>query len=216
MLDPSLKKKLLHEDRWSRTYEAGENFYAAESKLDADGLSFSIGQLRSEWDSWDDSEKIRFVNAFRSKSRFSKSDEPILEFLMESGNEPVWSTIASCLAVHHTDKQRVLAFLLEKIKSFSEPKSNLIQALYVLGDAAALPALHQLHDELRESIKRTHDVDHWKINDFLRSCEALAYMEKGDSYRDEIRQFLRDPDELVRLHARNALAGPQREEFGDS
>ena len=216
MIDPSLKKKLVHEDRWSRTYEAGENFYASESKFEADHLSVSVEELSSAWDSWDESEKISFVNAYRSKAQFVESDERILEFLMAKGDEPVWSTIASSLALHHSNKKMVLEFLLKRLTSGSEPKSNYVQALYVLGDVAALPSLHELHDQLSEQVKRApqRQVDHWTVNDFLRCCEALGYLEKTEHYRDEIRPFLDDPDELVRIHAQNALAGPQPEEFG--
>jgi hypothetical protein len=216
MLDPSLKKKLVHEDRWSRTYEAGENFYASESKFEADNLSVSIEDLSSAWESWDESEKISFVNAYRSKTQFAEADEKILEFLMSKGDETVCSTIASSLALHHSNKKVVLEFLLGRLTTGSEPKSNFIQALYVLGNVAALPALHKLHDLLSAQVKSASQgqVDHWTIADFLRCCEALAYLEKTDRYRNEIRPFLDDPAELVRIHAQNALAGPQPDEFG--
>lgn len=216
MIDKSLKKKLVHEDRWSRTYEADVNFYASESKFEADGVSVSVEDLSSAWGSWDDAEKVSFVNAYRSKTQFVESDEKILEFLMAKGNEPVWSTIASSLSLHYSNKKAVLNFLLERLKSSSEPKSNFIQALYILGDMAALPSLHQLHDRLSEHVRNMSKgyVDHWAVNDFLRCCEALAYLEKAERYQDEIRPFLHDPDELIRIHAQNAIAGPQPEEFG--
>jgi hypothetical protein len=215
MIDPSLKKKLVHEDRWSRTYQAGENFYASESKFEADGLSISVEELSSAWDSWNETEKLSFVNAYRSKTQFVESDEKILEFLMGKGDEPVWSTIASCLTLNHSNKKMVLDFLLERLRSGSEPKSNFIQALYVLGDLAALPSLHQLYDRLSEQIRGAHgQADQWTVRDFLTCCEALVYLEKAERYRDEIRPFLDDPDELIRIKAQNALAGPQPEEFG--
>lgn len=217
MIDPSLKKKLVHEDRWSRTYQADANFFASESKFEADNLSISVGELAAGWDSWNESEKLSFVNAYRSKTQFGESDEKILEFLMSKGDEPVWSTIASSFALHYSNKKVVLEFQLERLKSASEPKSNFIQALYVLGDAAALPSLHQLHDQLSKQVQSASQgqVDHWTVNDFLRCCEALAYLEKAEHYLDEIRPFPEDPDELIRLHAQNALAGPQPEEFGN-
>jgi hypothetical protein len=215
MMDPTLKKKLIHEDKWSRIYEAGENFYASESKFEADGLSVSVEELNSSWTSWDVSEKLSFVNAYRSKPLFVESDEKILEFLIARGDEPIWSTIASSLSLHHSNKKMVLDFLLERLKTGSEPKSNFIQALRILGDVAALPILHHLHDQLSTRIKTASQdhIDHWTVNDFLRCCEALAYLEKEDRYKEEIRRFLAHPDELVRIHAQNALAGPEPEEF---
>lgn len=215
MIDPSLKKKLVHEDRWSRTYQAGENFYASESKFEADGLSVSVEELSSAWDSWNESERLSFVNAYRSKTHFLPSDEKILEFLMARGDEAVWSTIASSLTLYHSNKKMTLDFLLERLRSGSEPKSNFIQALYVLGDVGTLPSLHQLHDRLSVEIKQAEgEPDHWTIYDFLKCCEALAYLEKSERYRDEIRPFLEHSAELVRIQAQMALDGPQPEEFG--
>lgn len=215
MIDPSLKKKLVQEDRWSRTYQAGENSYASESKFESDGLSVSVEELSSEWDSWNESERLSFVNAYQAKAQFLDSDEKILEFLMATGDEAVWSTIASSLALHHPNKKMILDFLLEKLRSGSEPKSNFIQALYVLGDVAALPSLHQLHDRLSAELKQAQGApDHWTIYDFLKCCEALTYLEKEQGYQDEIRPFLEHSEELIRIQARMALAGPQPEEFG--
>jgi hypothetical protein len=216
MIDPSLKKKLVHEDKWSRTYEAGENFYASESKFEADGLSISVEDLSSVWHAWNDSERQGFVNAYRSKARFDESDQKILDFLMANGDERVWSTISSPLSLHHQNKKTVLEFLLERLQTGSEPKSNFIQALYVLGDVAALPGLHDLHDRLLDEIKQAHgEPDTWTIRDFLTCCEALAHLEKTDHYREEIRSYLRHPDQMIRIKAEMALAGPQPEEFGN-
>lgn len=211
MIDPSLKKKLVHEDRWSRTYEAGENFYASESKFDADGLSVSLEELSSDWDSWNESERLSFVNAYRSKAQFVQTDEKVLEFLVAKGDDPVWSTIAASLALHHSNKKMVLEFLMERLKRSTEPKSNFILGLCILRDKAALPELHQLHDQLAERVKAAPQgkADHWIINDFLRCCQALGYLEKTEYYEEEIRPFLNDPDEIIRIHARNALATPQ-------
>jgi hypothetical protein len=215
MINPSLRRKLVHEDRWSRVFEVEPNFFAYESKLDADDVSVSVEELRREWPSWGDSEKLSFASAFRQKRQIAKRDEEILEFLMAEGNEAVWSTIALCLT-RHSDQKVILNFLLERLRSGTEAKANFIQALYVLGDLAALPALHRLHDGLSERVKAPPggDIDEWTVNDFLRCCEALAYLEKDERYQDEIRPFLNHPDPFVRLHAQNALAGPQPEEFG--
>ena len=215
MIDPSLKKKLVHEDRWSRTYQAAEDFYAFESKFEADGLSVSVEELSVGWDSWGKGERLSFANAYRSKTQFLESDEKVLEFLMAKGDEPVWSTVALCLT-RHSNKKMVLDFLLERLRSGSEPKSNFIQALYVLGDAAAIPNLHELHGRLSQKTKQAQgELDRWTIYDFLKCCEALAYLEKMEGYREEIRRFLDHPDELVRIQAQMALAGPQPEEFGN-
>lgn len=212
MIHQSLRKKLVHEDRWSRVFEVEPNYYAYESKFEADGLSASVEQIRAEWEGWSDSERLNFAKAFRHKRTFGKREEEIVEFLMQNGDERIWSTIA-LLLTQHSEKSVVLSFLLERLKVGTEPKSNYIQALYVLRDAGALPGLHALHDRLREQI-HSAQADRWAICDFLKCCEAMVFLEGGENYRDEIRGFLGHPDEVVRGQATIALAGPQPEEFG--
>jgi hypothetical protein len=215
MIDPSLKKKLVHEDRWSRTYQVADDEYASESKFEAEGLSISVQELRSSWFSWTESERLNFVNAYRSKPSFGVQDEDVLDFLMENGSEQVWSTIALNLT-RHSHKKKVLSFLLDRLQFGSEPKSNFVQALYVLRDAAAIPGLLELQRRLSKEVSpKTVPLDRWKVYEFLKCCEALAFLEGSESHRDTIRTFLDHPDERVRMRARGALAGPQPEEFGD-
>lgn len=216
MIHPSLRQKLVHEGRWSRVFEVEAGFFAYESKFEADGLSISIAELTTEWDSWDGSERIDFANAFSQKPQISKSDEDVLEFLVEKGDEPIWSTMALVLT-KHSNKKMVMNFLLERLGSGSEPKANFIQALYVLGDSAAVPGLVVLHDRLREQLKNAHPhADSWVVIDFLKCCEALVYLEGTEHYRHEIQSFLTHPDQRIREGAKAALAGPQPEEFSDA
>jgi len=215
MIHPSLRKKLVREGRWSRVFEVEPNFFAYESKFEADGLSISVDELSADWNSWEDLEKLDFANAFRSKVEITNSDEKVLEFLMGKGDERVWSTMALCLT-RHSNKAMTLDFLLERLNTGSEPKSNFIQALYVLGDPAAVPRLLELHDRLSEQVKETQGTaDRWIVYDFLKCCEALVYFGGVELYQDEIRPFLDNPDERIRNHAQRALAGPQPEEFGN-
>src|SRR5712692_1496025 len=79
MIHPSLRKKLVREGRWSRVFEVEPNFFAYESKFEADGLSISVDELSADWNSWEDLEKLDFANAFRSKVEITNSDEKVLE-----------------------------------------------------------------------------------------------------------------------------------------
>jgi hypothetical protein len=213
MIDPSLKKNLVHEDQWSRVYQPQPNFLAYESKFE-DGASVAVEEISALWDSWDDSQRFAFGKAFAHKTPINKTDEGIYEFLIAKGNEQIWSEIALSLT-RHSNKKLVLDFLLERLRSGSESKANFIQALYVFGDKLALPRLHELHDRLSNEIKlEQSQPDNWTIYDFLKCCEAIVYLEGTESYRDEIRPFLEHPEELVRIQAQMALAGPQPEEFG--
>jgi hypothetical protein len=215
MIDPSLRKNLVHEDQWSRVYQPEPNFFAYESKFE-EGASVTVEEISAVWDSWDGSQKMAFGKAFAHKPHINKTDEGVYEFLIARGDERVWSEIALSLT-RHSNKRLVSNFLLERLCSSSEPKANFIQALYVLKDEAAISSLHELYDRLSNEIRRAQSQpDRWKICDFLRCCEAIVYLEGKESYRDEIRPFLEHPDELIRIQAQIALAGPQPEEFGIS
>jgi hypothetical protein len=212
MLDPTLRKNLVHEDRWSRVYRPEPNFYAYESKFE-DGLSVTVDEISVLWDTWDESQRLGFAKAFAHKVQLDKVDEALYAFLVAKGDEKVWSEIALSLT-KHSDKRLVLDFLLDRLVTGSEPKGNYIQALYVLGDKAALPRLRDLHSQLSSEIKRAPgEPDYWIIYDYLKCCEALAYLEGVEQYRNDIRPFLNHHNQAVRIQAEMAFAGPHPEEF---
>jgi HEAT repeat protein len=132
---------------------------------------------------------------------------------MTNGDDIICSTIA--LRVARYPKRKIaLKFLLEVLERGSEPKANFIQALYVLGDSAAVPELHALHDRLAgEILEKKDQIDRWTVIDFLVCCEALGHLEGAEAYKDEIRKFLQHSDVGIRSRAEMALAGPQPEEF---
>lgn len=212
MIHPSLRKNLVREDQWSRVYQPEPNFFAYESKFE-DGASITVGEISALWDSLDASQRLGFAKAFAHKSPLNEEDEEVHKFLMVKGGEKVWSEIALSLT-RHSDKKQVLNFLLDRLVTGTEPKANFIQALYVLRDGAALPRLHDLHGRLLAEIKRQQaELDHWVVFDYLKCCEALAFLEHEERYREEIRPFLNHPDRVIRAQAEMAFAGPQPEEF---
>jgi hypothetical protein len=213
VLHESLRKNLVRETKWSRTYQPQPGFLAFESKFEADGLTVSVEDLSSQWDSWSESDRLDFANAFIQKAHVTRTDEEAMDFLVAKGDEQVWSTIALYLT-RHSNKGMVLDFLLERLVTPLGPKGNFIQALYVLGDKRAVPTLHQLHDRLSEQVRSPQgEADRWTVYDFLICCEALVYFGGSHRYQDEIRSFLMHPDERIRNQAQHALEGPQPEEF---
>lgn len=212
MIHPSLRKNLVREDQWSRVYQPEPNFFAYESKFE-DGASITVGEISALWDSLDESQRLGFAKAFAQKSPLNEEDEEVHEFLMVKGDEKVWSEIALSLT-RHSDKKKVLNFLLDRLATGTEPKANFIQALYVLRDGAALSRLHDLHGRLSGKIKlQQAEPDHWVVFDYFKCCEALAFLENEERYREEIRPFLSHPDRVIRAQAEMAFAGPQPEEF---
>jgi hypothetical protein len=212
MIHESLRRKLVHETAWSRTFEVEPGFHAYESKFEADGISVNVQDVTAKWESWDMNEKLDFAKAFQAKRDFSQSDEQVLDLLMEKGDDRVRATIALSLT-RHSDKVRVLRFLSERATNQQEGRGNFIQALYVLGDRNAVPGLRKLHDKLQKHLSEHGRSDLGLVFSFLTCCEALAALDSPAPYNDEIRLFLDDANELIRLHAERALAGPQPEEF---
>jgi len=134
-------KKLLKEDRWSRVYETTRHPLLLESKFKTDGLSVAFHQLRSDWESWKDSERFAFLNAYRYKPTITADDEKIIEFLMASTDERVQMMIA-LLSTRHPDKKMVAKFLVARLNSAPEHLPNFLQALTVLGDSDTTSAVH--------------------------------------------------------------------------
>jgi hypothetical protein len=192
-------------------YQPEPNLFAYESKFE-DGASVSVSEISAIWDSWDQSERLGFAKAFAHKSPLNNEDEGVYKFLLAAGEEKIWSEIALSLT-RHSDKKLVLNFLLDRLVTGTEPKANFIQALYVLRDGAAVSRLRDLHGRLSGEIKRQPELDHWVVFDYLKCCEALAFLENEERYREEIRPFLNHPDRAIRAQAEMAFAGPQPEEF---
>ncbi len=205
-------KKVLGEERWSRTYEVDGGVAVNVSKFVTDDIAISVDDIKNEWTSWSSSERIAFAHAFSQKPKFSPEEEQVLDFLMLVDDERVWCSIVSGLP-GHSQKSRVLDFLIDRLKSGSEPKANYVHALGTLGGAVAVRALKDLHDRLARGIAAPGgESDKTMIFDFVVCSSLLAKLEGSIAYQDEIRRFLDHPDKHVQAFSRVYLQGgpPQR------
>jgi hypothetical protein len=193
-----LGKKLIREDRWFKVFEMQPSVQARVSKFMTREADIRETELKEEWVSWRESERLTFAQAFSAKPEITQEDERILEFMMHSTDERVWASVASCLT-RHSNKEMVLSFLTERLRSGAESKANFLQALSMLGDREAIPAVKALHDRLAADIRREGaEANEWLILDFVVSCSALNKLEGTTAYRDEIEPFLSHPSEHVR------------------
>jgi hypothetical protein len=200
-------RKILRDEKWSRTYEAEDGAAVNVSKFLTDDINIAATHFRMEWASWDDSEKLTFAHAFRSKPQFSAEDEKILDFLMAVTDERVWVSIATCLP-RHSQRKEVLAFLLRCVSSGSEPKANYIRALNIMGDAEAIAGIKALHSHLSAQLTvEGSRADVRLIFDFVPCCSALAKLERSTVYSDQIRAYLNHPDRNVRDFSKVYLEG---------
>lgn len=203
-----LGKKLIREDRWFKVFEMQPSVMARVSKFMTRDADIRETELKKEWDSWRESERLTFAQAFSVKPEITQEDERILEFMMKSTDERVLASIASCLT-RHSDKGMVLPFLTDQLRSAgAESKANFLQALSMLGDREAIPAVKALHDRLAADIRREGaQAKEWLILDFVVSCSALNELERTTAYRHEIEPFLSHPSEHVRKSSKIWLDG---------
>ena len=200
-------KKIVAEEKWSRIYEVEGGVHVNVSKFVTDEITISADAIKDEWKSYSRSERIAFAGAFSQKPHFSLEDEKILDFLMDNDDERVWVSIAHGLT-RHSQKKRVLHFLLERLKSGSESKANYVYSLGPLGAAEAVPQLKGLHDRLlREIAQAGTKANKALILDFVVCCSSLAKLEGSSTYRDEIRPFLDHPDKHVQAFSRIYFEG---------
>jgi len=200
-------KKVLEEERWSRIYEGENGVPVNVSKFVTDDIAISMDEIMAEWNSWSATEKVGFTHAFSQKPQFSVEDVKVLDFLMGVDDERVWCSIAYGLT-RHPQKRRVLDFLIDRLKSGSEPKANYVHALGALAAPQAVPPLKDLHDRLSRGIVGPGvEADPTLIRDFIVCCSSLAKLEGSSAYRDEIRPFLDHPNKYIRAFARIYLEG---------
>jgi len=178
------KRELIRESKWARVYKLeSQEGYFHESKFLFDDLSVSLSTIRKDWLTFPLEEKIEFARAFSFKRELRGEDEAILDFLMESGPQEVWTTIAPRLPSHR-DSARVTAFLLDRIETDGEPRANYYQAIELLHAAEAVPLLRRRYAEYRSQLSSglpdRDALTSW--TDYLSCCKALLSLTKDSTF----------------------------------
>jgi hypothetical protein len=189
----------MKETEWTRVYEVG-GWMCHESKFMTDSLKVSAESIKARWPTFSIGEKLDFAQAFSRAREVTPENERILDFLMEAGDFNVWMSITGPLR-HHRDKDRVLAFLLERVKAEDTPKGNFFQALGWMNDKRALPALRAAYDGYRTRLgaspasRASPDCDYI---DYLDCCAALWKISGSLEYKQVIEEALKSQDDDVR------------------
>ena len=193
--------KLVHESEWMRVYDSDRWGEVHESKFLTDRIQVSAESIVNRWGGLSLAEKLEFANAFAAKREVTPEDERILDFLMEVGDPPIWATVAPMLP-RHTNRERVLAFLLRRLKDEGFSKANFYQSLELLKDKTALPALredYQRYDSrLREHGKLQSESDYLE---YLSCCKALWVIDGSREYQEVIERQTKSEHEKVRVWA---------------
>jgi hypothetical protein len=188
------------ETEWTRVYKWGDEYVYVSKFLEGDA-EVSAESIRERWPAFSFEQKLDFAQAFSIGGNVTEEDERILDFLMEAGDPLIWMTIAFRLP-HHRDKDRVLAFLLDRIGDDYEHKDNFFQALGLMKDQRAIPALRATSDRYRERLAASPaSVPSDDYRQYLACCEALWRISDSVEYKRVIEDALQSQDEAVRTIA---------------
>jgi len=203
-------KQLVRENEWIRIYNIGPGQQYYESKFVHDNVQVLAKSIESRWHTLSAEEQADFVMAFQSKYPLTSEDEEILEFLMNTGDENVWSTLALPLTRMSSSKhEKALAFLIERIQRRDTHRANYYQALGELKDTKAIPALKVAYEEERRTISLdkplTDFQDIFPYIDYLACCAALYILEGSKEFKQAIEALKSHPNENVRSQANLAL-----------
>lgn len=213
MAELSGRGRVVKDTEWLTIYEQETGDFLYESKFLVSSLEIPAESIKRRWKAFSESDRYYFALAFQAKPSLTPNDEEILDFLMEVGNHTIWVTISSLLP-RHTDRKRILEFLLQRIQSEERPKANFYQALELLRDQRAIPLLKNEYLMLKqlENTKLTDELteeEFLKYVDFLQCCKTLLRIEGSEEYRRVLRQFMAAPNRRVADWSKIMLAQAQ-------
>jgi hypothetical protein len=190
--------RVLFSDRWSRIRYSGEGRQQYESKFATNETTISPNQLASEWDGWNDEDRVAFATACVFKPKFEPEDYEILDFLMVQGHPRVATVIATALP-GHPDKEKVQAFLLTQLQLNPELKINFIQALAMIATPPVIEALCEFYQRAHRKVTiERNNTSRDAILEFLYCCAALRKLKHESRYEQEISRFSGYPDEIIK------------------
>jgi hypothetical protein len=208
--------KLVSETEWMRVYELAPKSFSYESRFLTDGLQISAESFASRWPTMTPTERQGFASAYGAKADFSPDDEQIIDLIMKDGDDHVWNSLVLFMLSTHTQRDRVLAFIREKLEKHPDNPSNYIQALGIARDQSAVPILLPYYDEFHSEAKAVPErpdanfEDVLPIAKFLWCSEALFRITESTKFADGIQVYLKYPHPQVQWWARHAL-GEDRE-----
>jgi hypothetical protein len=201
--------KFIAETEWTRVYKDGDAILY-DSKFLRDGLEVSAELVKGRWSSLSLEQKLDFAQAFSAKPKVTQEDERILDFLMEEREPYVWATIATLLR-RHSDKERVLAFLLLRIGEERKGRASFFQAARLVGDHRAVPALRAAYDEYRTKRRLSAEPGaEFDYIGYISCCEALWKLDGSTEYKHAIEEHTKSDNYNIRAFAGLILGGEPR------
>lgn len=189
-------KKLLNETPWSKTYVNPDGMRIYESKLKIEGTSVDPALIQEKWSEWTQSERFDLSKALAAKTVLSAEDERVLQFLIQTDEDVIASTVANAVG-RLRDRGVAITLLLTRMSSCKEPRANFYQVLSKFQDARVRAALSAEYTRIKKQID-LGKKDQYMILDYLACCAALAQLESDRRYMDEIKAYAESPNEIIR------------------
>jgi hypothetical protein len=206
-----VKGKLVKDTEWMRVYQTGPKSYHYESKFLTDGLQVSAPSLMTRWPSMTAKERLDFVQAYSAKGEFTSQDEAIIGLIMNDGDDYLSSALAQFM-LRHSQRDKILGFLRERVQNYRENPANYIQALALAKDKDAVPLLTPFLTEYRRGAEKVTENESAPfeqvvpIAKYIWCCQALWQITGSQDYESEIRKYTVHPHNNVRTWAKTALA----------
>ena len=208
------KPELVKETEWSYVYKSGEKSYGRISKflLDED-FAVSASDMRLRWPNMNEDERLDFVSNFWVKKNWNANDTSLLEIVMQDGNDPIWQSCALAF-LKHPDRDRVCSFLIKRVEETTDDEPlNYIQALGLIGEKRAIPAIKTYFDKYRHAVESEYetgvpdDVVFGPIpyHAYFAVADALLRIDGSPEYEEAIRKYLGHSSKQVRRWAEMAL-----------
>lgn len=193
-------RELIRESEWLRTYRI-DGTLQYESKLLLDNVPISADDIISRWSSFSAEEKWEFALAFQARGKIEQKDARLVEYLWQSGNSIIRSTLAPLLPLHPR-RDTALHLLLSQVEEETVHRANYFQALEAIGDLGSIEPLRRIYEHLLTENEGNLDAfEFHQAIDFITCSRTLWRLTRSDRFRDSIERFASHPNPAVRNFA---------------
>ena len=197
-------RKLVRESEWVRIYRTKNNVLEVVSKFLEGNLQPTAAEFEKKWPVLSPEGRLDVCSAYQAKARLSEEDVEILNVIMMMGDELSWGNIVSVFA-RHPDRNRVIAFIRERLEKQSPPLANFYQAIETLEAKELIPKLLEKHKQYRRSGVSPKSQDRILCIDYLVCCKTVWKLTGIQDYKAELQEYLTSDDKVTRDFASRLL-----------
>lgn len=201
----SQMKKIKRESEWLRVYstDLGEHY---ESKLVSGNAPVLSESIITRWERFTPEERWEIALALQLRGKLEPEIVPLIDFLLERGDLVTRSTLAPLLPMYPR-KQAVVEFLVSELRRERSHRANYFQALALIGDVAAVPALTAIYEGMQQHATIS-PYEAWSVeeaSDFIACCAALWKLTGMERFRSSVEELVNHPNATVKRIALGAF-----------